>query len=352
MKIVRYIAAFSLAAMSMPVIAAPFAPGAMPVAGPRTQMMVLGTPHLGEFGENFRDGQLGPLLDKLAAFKPDVITIEGLSGPDCEMLIRYKALYPGTADDYCWDPAPARDATGLDMPAAEAAVDAALRTWPKEPSAAERRHLAALFLAAGDRASALVQWLRLPEAERHAGDGLDAALVAVIEKQKMRANENYQIAAVLAARLGLERVYPTDDHSADRTTAGFGKDYEDALRKLWSAPNPFLKDYLARKGRVQSPADMLAFYRYMNEPKTNLGAVTADMGGALKEPTAPYYGRAYVGWWEVRNLRMVANIRATFADKPGARVLSIVGATHKLYFDAYLRQMAGIDLVDTQKALK
>lgn len=350
MKVARFFA-FCLVAAS-PAVAAPFDPSALPVAGPRTALMVLGTPHLGEFGESFRPEQLAPLLDRLAAFKPDVITIEGVSGADCEMLIRYKAVYPGTADDYCWDPAPARDATGLDMPAAEAAVDAALKNWPANPSAADRRHLAALFLADGDRASALVQWLRLPEAERRAGDGIDAALVAVLDKVRIRANENYQIAAVLAARLGLERVYPTDDHSADRTTAGFGKPYEDALRKLWSGPNPFLKDYLAKKGTVQSPADMLAFYRYMNDPKTNIGAVTADMGGALKEPTAPFYGRAYVGWWEVRNLRMVANIRATFADKPGARVLSIVGATHKLYFDAYLRRMAGVDLVDTRKALR
>ncbi|RVT92407.1 DUF5694 domain-containing protein [Sphingomonas crocodyli] len=352
MNIARHLFALCLAAASLPVVAAPFDPGAMQVAGPRTQMLVLGTPHLGEFGESFRPELLGPLLDRLAAFRPDVITIEGLSGPDCEMLIRYKPLYPGVADDFCWDPAPARDATGLDMPAAEAAVDAALKSWPAQPTAGDRRHLAALFLASGDRASALVQWLRLPEAEQHAGDGLDAALVAVIEKQRVRANENYQVAAVLAARLGLERVYPTDDHSSDRTVAALGKPYEDALRKLWSAPNPFLKDYLAKKGAVKTPDQMLAFYRYMNDPKTNKGAVTGDMGGALKEATPPYYGRQYVGWWDVRNLRMIANIRSAFADRPGARVLSIVGATHKLYFDAYLRHMAGVDLVDTRKALR
>ena len=45
-----------------------------------------------------------------------------------------------------------------------------LADWPAEPTAAQRRHLAAVFLAGGEQASALVQWLRLPATERRAGD--------------------------------------------------------------------------------------------------------------------------------------------------------------------------------------
>ncbi|GAB3355760.1 hypothetical protein [Lysobacter tyrosinilyticus] len=38
------------------------------------------------------------------------------------------------------------------------------------------------------------------------------------------------------------------------------------------------------------------------------------------------YGQLYVAGGETRNLRLVANIRAAFRERPGARVLSIVGS--------------------------
>jgi len=49
---------------------------------------------------------------------------------------------------------------------------------------------------------------------------------------------------------------------------------------------------------------------------------------------------------------MIANIRATFATRPGARVLSIVGASHKGYFEAYLDMMSDVRRVDAQALLR
>jgi hypothetical protein len=64
------------------------------------------------------------------------------------------------------------------------------------------------------------------------------------------------------------------------------------------------------------------------------------------------YPRMFVGGWEVRNLRMVANIRETFRERPAARVLSIVGASHKPWFDSWLGQLQGVDIVDAEAVLK
>jgi hypothetical protein len=60
----------------------------------------------------------------------------------------------------------------------------------------------------------------------------------------------------------------------------------------------------------------------------------------------------WVAGWEIRNLRMVANIRETFRERPGARVLSIVGAAHKSWFDAWLGQLQGVDIVSAPEVLK
>lgn len=322
------------------------------MASPPSEVMVLGTAHLSGLPSTFSPEELAPLIDRLAAFKPEIIAIEALSGADCDMLSRYVAIYPGTANDYCGSADVARQATGLDVPAATAEVKKMLDAWPSAPTAVDRRHLAALFSAANDRASALVQWLRLPETERHPGDGLDARLVEELNLRKTRMNENYQIAAVLAARLGLERVYPTDDHSSDSITATLGPDFEKAITDIWRTEATNLADY---RKKVDAPAPgqgIIDYYRLLNDPASLMTSIKADFGAALKDKAPPHYGRQYVAWWETRNLRMVANIRAAFGNKPGARVLSIVGMSHKPYFDAYLGMMHEVRLVDTLTILK
>jgi hypothetical protein len=323
-------------------------------AGPATEVLVLGTPHLSGLPDSFTIDSLAPVLDRLAAWRPDIITIEGLSGPECELLRRYKALYGSAFDDYCWDLAPAEKATGLDVVAATAEAAKLLAAWPADPTAAQRRYLAAVFVASGDRASALVQWLRLVPAERHEGDGLDGALVAILEKARAGRNENYALAATLAARLGLERVHPVDDHTADLIQADLGPDYEAAILKVWSGPATAARraELKAEEAKLGGPQATLAYYRYHNRPRIAADAFAGDFGAALKDPSPQHYGRHYVGWWEVRNLRMVANIRAAFARHPGARVLTIVGSSHKGYFEAYLAMMHDVRLADAEKLLK
>jgi hypothetical protein len=49
-------------------------------------------------------------------------------------------------------------ATGLDVPAAIAEVDKTLKAWPARPTPAQRRRLAALFLAANDAAVTVLSY--------------------------------------------------------------------------------------------------------------------------------------------------------------------------------------------------
>ena len=322
------------------------------IAGQPAQVLVLGSPHLSQLPEKLDPKLLEPLLDRLATFKPEVITVEGPSGQECDTLLRFRPQHGTAWDDYCWPTDDLEKATGLSVPAAYAEVDKALATWPKDPTPGQRRHLAMLFLAAGDRASATVQWLRLPEPERRAGDGLNQAMVDMIERKGKAPNENYAIGAALAARLGLERVYLTDDHIADGPDQG--PDYGKAIQAAWNAkPEPAVfSEYKKRSGDVGTSDKLIGYYRWLNEPATQRAAIASDMGRAAREPSPQHYGRQYLSWWENRNLRMAANIRASFATKPDARVLVIVGSTHKGYLDAYLDMMQDVRLVDALQFLK
>ena len=322
-------------------------------AGPLTQVLTIGSPHLRELPANFQRSMLSALIDKLAAYKPDIITHEGISGEGCDTLQRYAATYPGMFDTYCWGTDEARTATGLTVPEAMAQVEAVLKAWPTAPSAAQRRHLAALFLAAGERSSARVQWLRLPASERREGDGIDGALRQILEPVDAKPNETMDVAVVLAARMGLERVYAVDDHSSDSIDARAGAGYFPAIEKIWAAADPAGRVEFAQRAKaLAGPADLLDLYRYLARPATQRQYVTIDMGAALKAGGPERFGRQYVAWYETRNLRMVANIRSAFGNRPGARVLNIVGASHKAYYDAYLDMMSDVQVVDAAAVLR
>jgi hypothetical protein len=332
-----------------------FDPGKLkgPAKGTPNEVLVLGTAHLSQLKEPFQPASLTLLQARLAAWRPQIIAIEALSGMQCDHARRFPHRYKDTVTDYCWDPAPARAATGLDVPAATAEAERLLAAWPASPAPAQRRRLAALFLAGGERASALVQWLRLPEAERHAGDGLDDALLAVLEKQRSRRNEDTLLAAPLAAALGLERVIAMDDHTSDVMIAdeqGFGA----ALKKAWDNPATARRrkadESLAP--RLGDPQAVLEMYRGFNEPSQAKLVFDSDFGAALEEGSPQHFGRNYVGYWETRNLRMASNIRDAIAGQPGSRTLVIVGASHKGYLEAYLNQMHDVRIVNALQVLR
>jgi hypothetical protein len=334
---------------------ATFDPGRLkgPAAGPANDVIVLGTPHLSGLPAAFQPASLRLLADRLAGWRPQAIAIEAVSGTQCAFMRQFPQRYKESIGDYCWDPAPARVATGLDVPAATAEAERLLAAWPANPAPAQRRRLAAVFLAGGERASALVQWLRLPAAERRAGDGLDVALAALLEQLRTRRNEDTLIAAPLAAALGLERVVAMDDHTADAPVADEAA-YGAAISAAWKNPAGARRRKIedALRAKLDTPEDVVALYRGLNAPETAKLVVDSDFGAALEEPSPQRFGRAYVTYWETRNLRMAANIRAAIGEHPGGRTLVIVGASHKWYLEAYLNQMHDVRIVDVRPLLR
>ena len=324
------------------------------VAGQRTQIMTLASIHLSGH-KHLRPEMMDLLLKRLEHFHPTIITHEGLSGLECDILKNYPAAYSDTFDTYCWDRDAAQKITGLNVDAAAAQADKMLEHWSSAPTPSDRRKLALLFLAANDRPSAQVQWLRLPVTERIKADGIDDALFTILDRKPKSMNESYDIAVALAVHLGLERVYAVDDHTADSSALPIPQEeYGKALSR--NANKPAAQRYYDAQNKkiaaIQSAQDMLTYYQHINGPKALRAGVNFDFLAAIKSETPPLYGRMYAAWWETRNLRMVSNIRATSVRYPGARILNIVGASHKGYYDAYLNMMHDVQVVDVRPYLK
>lgn len=64
-----------------------------PPAGPLNQVLVVGSPHLAQMGGAVTAEMLTPLLDRLAAWGPEVIAIENVSGLHCDAMRRHPQRY-------------------------------------------------------------------------------------------------------------------------------------------------------------------------------------------------------------------------------------------------------------------
>ncbi len=327
--------------------------------GEPTQVLVIGTPHLSGAPDDFDPAVLEPLLERLAAFRPDVIAIENLSGESVHALKTYEAVYPESADwfggRFLRMAAVAEAETGLDMPAAEAEARRLLAEWPEYPTPAQRRRLAAVFTASGDPTSGLVQWWRLDPAERRAGDGVSDELAALFTEYDTRRNESHMIAARLAARLGLERIHPTDDHHGDDIMGPVIDDMRAFMEREDFAARiaaPEFQRLAQASQRLATPEQALETYRFLNSPEAGVTDALGQWIGMIDRASPNQVGRVRVAEWETRNLRQVAHIREAAAHVPGGRVLVIVGAAHKPWFDAYLGMMIDMTVADAAEVLR
>jgi hypothetical protein len=327
--------------------------------GEPTRVLVLGSPHLSGAPDDFDPAVLAPLLDRLARFDPDIIAIEAMSGESIDALWRYREIYPEVATNYggrlMTMAAGLRHGLQLDFPDAEAEVRRTLGAWPAEPTPAQRRRLAALFVASGDPHSALVQWWKLDPSERRSEDGVSALMVEQLAQYETRRNENHMIGSRLAVRLGLERVYPIDDHGSDDIIISRQADMEAFLSQAWF--EALLADQrfapLREAGQnLRTPDEALATYRMLNSRAA--GSLDADLQwlSMINRDSPNNVGRTRVAEWETRNLRQVANIREVMAQHPGARVLVITGSAHRAWFEAYLRMMSDVEVIDAERALR
>lgn len=323
-----------------------------PVDSPN-EVMVLGTPHLSQLPGNFRVEMLEPLVARLIGWRPNAIAIESNSGLLCDKMRRMPARHENSIASYCFDPAAAAVATGLDVPEANARAETLLADWPHNPPAELRRELAAAFLAAGEPASALVQWLRLAENERHADAILTEDLIAILRQRATRKNETDSFAALVAAKSGLERLWSVDDQSTYMGELADADAYGAAVMAAWD--NPATKaqseEVEALAAGLDQPDGLLAMYHAYNSPSYAALKYRSDFGAALADASPEGYGRRYIAYWETRNLRMVANIREVLGRQPGTKMLAIVGASHKGYYEAYLAQMRDVTLVDVMPFL-
>lgn len=323
--------------------------------GPPTRVAVLGTPHLTTI-DGLDTAWLEPLLARLVTWQPDLIMVENLPGRALEQM-RADRAYTEVAAQFGGEAlalaAQMQAHLAIDPAGARAAIETRLADGPQEPD--ERRRLAALFLAAADPVSAGVQWRRLTEAERVEDISLPAPAVTALNDTLTSVNESHAIGAALAARLGMERVYPIDSHADKDAFLALEEALTAAFRDSRVMAEVMSSDGMAQLqtygGNVANGDDLLQRYREMNDAAYQrldirlqwASFARADMNGL---------GRQRLALWESRNLAMAANARKAMARHPHPRVLIVVGAAHKPFLEDLLARGMDVRIVDMAALLQ
>lgn len=188
-----------------------------------------------------------------------------------------------------------------------------------------------------------------------ADDGINNSLLTQLDDLQRRRNENHLIGSRLAARLGLQRVHAIDVQDDDVLSAeqmqAFGSEVFEPMAARFRA-DPRLQILIDAAGRLNSPDEALDTYRRVNSSATLEAGAEVEWLGMIDRATPDDLGRIRLAGWEVRNLRMAANIRQVASGTPGGRVLVIVGTGHRIWPEAYLSQLTDVRIVPAESVLQ
>ena len=339
--------------------APPFAPASARarLATPPTKVMVLGVSHLDNAPKAFDPAWLAPVMCRLRTFAPGAILIEAMSGEQLAQIDAYKPVH-GDAGKWAGPTLSiAKDAqAALGIGGGEALARADLLAAQPRPMPADRRRLAGLFLAAGEPFSAAVQWQQLAPSDRIPADGVTEAMQGKIERFGVGRGEITSMAVPLAVQLGLSRVYSAGDHLSDTALpddavfAAAVKTHPTIIDQLNKA-TPALRPYGSKALAIDAPDRVLPVFRALNSARFGQLDAQAQWLSLQQDASFGSSGRQRVAAWEAQNLRMATTIREVTAPIPGGRALLIVGAAHKAFIEAYLRQITDIEIVSASAML-
>lgn len=297
-----------------------------------TQLLILGSTHLGRHGQTESDGCLESTVERIVGWRPDALAIEAMPGEVVATLLRrggdFTELRVGGFPDAVAARRAAEAAHGV------RGVWAAQRDGADPSLSVHDRVVAwchalephtALLLAGGQ-----------PEAVR----GLDADVVEALVTLRNRGTEAWRITGAAAMRLGLDRLYPFDDHSswalmADEAEADVVELMEEAGQRVGNDPR--LQAVRHREEAAQEDGDLWPFLAWLNSDEVQADLQLIESDSWLDVAGQPDLARRQLAAWRMRNLQMAAHLRGVTGFYPGGRVLALVGNSHVRPLQAALR---------------
>jgi hypothetical protein len=298
-----------------------------------TRLLVFGVTHLGRGAVSEPDEALAGIVDRIVRWRPDAIAVEVLPGDLIDSYLRLGGPYAGM------------QVGGLPQAAACAEAVRTHHDWSllqartigadRDRSAVERT---TAWCAAFEPYTALLH----VDAARDLPPQIRAALDAVAAK----GSEIWRIAGAAARRLGLDRLYPFDDHGYEPGVAEIPEtDYSELMASMAELARPHVAGIGAEVDEALGRGDLWPLWRRLNTAERVTASEELESGLFLAAGTA--LARKMLADWRSRNLLMAGRLRAVTGNHPGGRVLALVGHAHKGPMESALRTgQCDIDITD------
>ncbi len=327
-----------------------------------TKVFVLGSPHFSDFEDRFETSMIDSLMTALRNFTPQAIAVERLPGQQVAAMERWGGPYKEyVQQDYFGGTFLhhghlIREQAGWNWHEANRRADSLLTVARSDPEAfglEDRLALIRSLAAAYRLPSAFLQWKYLSPEERSTQSLLPDTTAEDLDGRLEAANETYTIGAQLAHERGLQRLYPIDYQAHRIPKAEVSSLYSATMDSVGKAlmSHPTIERMFALQKSGLKSGSLLPMFRQINTEKWSRDRVDLHWKELLRRPTSENAGAAGVAIYELRNLNMVAEIQRMVSQHPGERVLVVVGASHKPFFDTYLRQMMGVKVVGAEEVL-
>lgn len=323
----------------------------------KTQVLILGTPHLRSLKDEFRPSQLDSLIKVLAEYKPDLIGVESMSGTLIGELEREGGAYKDVIEQFAKERVEqghaAQKLLGLNR---DEAAQKVASSWndvtkanPKD-AAQKRAALVVTLVAAYDINTALLQWSYVPEDVRKTADMVPPAIAEYLNGELEKGNEVPAVSIRLAHTLGLQQLESVDDYEYVDLFASIADKFVEELQKDPRYQATAKSDFYGASDKAYHQAaqngDLLPYYLYLNSEQYSSTDVQTQWDLFFKTHLPSGFDRANVALWEVRNLEIAAHIRKATALHPGKKMLVVFGAAHRPFLAAYLSQMMDVNIVN------
>ena len=340
-------------------------PGGSPLAttvpdSQATKVFVLGSTHLSNAADRFELSVLDSLMTALNAFGPQAIAVERLPGRMVAAMERWGGVHKEISRRYAGLSLHhghlVRKQTGWTWSEANRRADSLLAVARSDSvvlGAADRLALIRSLLGAYRFPSAVLQWRYLSAEERASQRALPDTATADLNSRLDVATETHSIGTRLAHRRGHQRVYPIDHQAQHDRMAEIDSLYDVAMNSIAKTlrAHPTIKRAFAVQKSGLESGSLLPMYQFINTKEWGHNRVDLHWKKLLHRPTPENVGPARVAIYEARNLHMVGQIQRMVSQHPGERVLVIIGVSHKPLFDAYLRQMMGVRVVEAEEVI-
>ncbi len=329
----------------------------------KTEVMILGTPHLKSLQQNISNSLFDSLLIVLKKFSPHQIAVQSLAPNYILFFSKVKDIHVKIIKDEVYKDAElgvlAQKKLKTNYKTAYSISDSLLSNLLKVKDSDINLYRVKLILnlaASFNFYSAALQWSYLPGSIRKKSTEIPKSIVDELNTIINSSDENNIIAIQLAQNLGLQKLLSIDDQQDKDIYSKIFPELtkqllEDTLYNRVANSDVYRTiDKIFKKGYQNK--NLLPYFLYINSQEYAIKDAEAQWGVFYKLNLKSGLDRTRAALWEVRNLNIASNIRRATSLNPGSRLLVIVDPSHKPFLEAYLSSLGDIKIVQLNSLLQ